>query len=63
MIEFDSYKEYKQHVYEMWEDGYINELEQDELILKDKEIIGENGIKTLNLRLLTENEYNEKYGK
>lgn len=60
-MEFKNYHEYKQHVIEMWSEGYISELEMDELVytLKIKE--KEKGLFTTKIRLLTEEEYNEKY--
>lgn len=60
-MEFESYEEYKQHVYEMWSDGYINDLE--DLIIVDKLTPNENGNQNINYRILTEQEYNKKYGK
>ena len=69
-MEFKDYQEYKQHVHEMCREGYINELEQDELLIQEFESIGKDGFKTINnsspynLRTLTEEEFKLKfYGK
>lgn len=57
---FNNYEEYKKHVCEMWEEGYINELEMDELIIAENPLkFGES--KNINYRLMTEEEYNIKF--
>lgn len=67
---FKNYKEYKQHVYEMWKEGYMEELIQNKLIMFDGETgykvdlnNGLSSINTVSYRVLTKDEYKEKYGK
>lgn len=57
-IEFKDYKDYLKCIYEFWEEGYINELEESGLIIAFPK---ENN--TIKYRKLTEEEFKEKYGK
>lgn len=61
MFEFKDYKDYKQQLYELWEEGYINEVE--EFLILDKETVDKDGFKQIKYRLYTEQEFDEKYGK
>lgn len=61
-FEFKNYQEYIQHVHEMWDEGYLNELEEAELIIVESEIKDGDKLQTVKFRPLTKNEYKEKYG-
>ncbi len=60
-MEFKNYQTYKDYVNEEWKNGYINELEQDKLIISLPETIGEDGFKLISNRHLTEEEFNNKF--
>jgi hypothetical protein len=61
-MKFNSYKEYREYIHEEWEDGYINELFCDELILEKKENLPyECASRTIEYRPLTEEEFNFKF--
>ena len=62
-FEFKNYQEYIQHVHEMWDEGYLNELEEAELIIVESEIKDGDKLQTVKFRPLTKNEYKEKYEK
>lgn len=62
MIEFDNYTSYKQYVNEEWEDGYINELNTCGYIVEKTEYIGEGEQRTIEYRMLTEEEFNKTFG-
>ena len=61
---FTSYEDYIDYVKWMWEEGYINELEEDELLI-DEQARYSNGelSRDITYRLLTEEEYNQKFNK
>ena len=63
MENFTSYEEYKDFVHEEWEQGYINELEQDGLIVEKERYINEENPSQgdINFRYLTEEEFNIKF--
>lgn len=52
IIEFENYEDYKNYVLDMWEEGYINELEFDGLIVESKNIDG-----NITYRNLTKEEF------
>lgn len=59
---FTNYKEYKQYVNEEWEQGAINELFEDELIIEIKESFDyECESRQINYRQLTEEEFNIRF--
>ena len=59
---FTNYKEYKQHVNEEWEQGAINELFEDGLIMEIKESFDyEYESRQINYRQLTEEEFNIRF--
>jgi hypothetical protein len=59
---FKSYQDYTEYVELMWMEGYINELEEDELLI-DEQVRYSNGelSRDITYRLLTEEEYNKKF--
>jgi hypothetical protein len=61
-MKFNSYKEYRNYIHEEWEDGYINELFCDELIVEKTTYLPyECASKTIEYRPLTEEEFNFKF--
>lgn len=58
MEEFETYADYQWYVKEEWEDGYINELVEAGLIIESEMINN-----TVTSRLLTEQEFNERFNK
>lgn len=59
---FKSHQDYTEYVELMWMEGYINELEEDELLI-DEQVRYSNGelSRDITYRLLTEEEYNQKF--
>lgn len=59
MKKFETYQDYKNFIYEEWDKGNINELQEDGLTVPETTP----GSPTINNRLLTEDQFNQKYGK
>lgn len=60
--DLENYETYKQDVHYFWEQGALNELEEDGLITVDKEERREDGsLSSQSFRLLTEEEFNGRF--
>ena len=62
LLPFITYEEYCNYVREEWAWGHINELEEDGLLV-DEQVRYSNGelSRDITYRLLTEEEYNQKF--
>lgn len=55
--EFKNHEEYVRYVSDMWNEGYIKELEENELIIVEN--VGD--YSKVNYRCMTKEEYEERY--
>lgn len=62
MEDFETYDSYCDYVVDAWKHGYINELEEDGLLM-DEQVKYDNGelSRDINYRLFTEQEFNERF--
>ena len=56
MFEFKDYQQYSEEILNLWNEGFVNELEAEGFVVIAEQKTGE-----INYRKLTEEEFNNKY--